>query len=186
MTDYSYESYLKAKAAYHTSLGAAFDSFAKAERQIVCLLGKLAGLNDDLTNALLSGVRADAAISQTRRVYRALSREVPIELNSALSQLKLISTDRNLIAHHGSIHSISDGMISSNFQIVLPDADMREISVSPKQLDAMALDLAGITLVFDHFSRGKEPTETPEFDAIVQDAVQFARKGAWHYKSETR
>lgn len=169
---------------FHTALGSVFDSFARAERELVAMLGKLAGLNHDLTNALLSGARADSAISQTRRVYRALKKELPKELDSALIQLKVINNDRNLLAHHGTIENLSVGWIASNYRVALPDAQMNEVLVEPEKLEAMSADLAGITLIFAHFFENQMPTKYPNLNALIQDALKASREHAWHYKSE--
>ncbi|MEZ5997991.1 MAG: hypothetical protein R3B98_04795 [Hyphomonas sp.] len=173
----------KSRDDYYRSLGEAFDSFANAERELVFMLGELSSLKRDVANVLLSGLRAASAIDQTRRVYKVLNREVPAAVESALEQLKVISTDRNLIAHHGSIASAEHGMLSSNFRIVLPNAEMKDISVSPSQLGAMSLDLSCITLVFvDESRRGKSIGST-DADSVVQSAVEFAKARNWHYKT---
>ena len=177
------EDFFKEADAYHRSLGNMFDAFAKAERELVHLLGKLVGLDHDMTNALLSGARADAAIGQIRRVHRALKKELPSALDFSLIQLKIISNDRNLLAHHGAISSNRHGRVTSNWRVALPDVTMNEISVSPEQLDSMAQDLRTTVLVFDYLARQGSPTGTEEFDQICGIALAEAEQNAWRYKS---
>ena len=81
------------------ALGRFVHAFAQLESTAFLLLREKAELTPDIAGALLSGVKADGALSLMRRLCETKGWEIPKHAERALSQFGLINAARNQIVH---------------------------------------------------------------------------------------
>jgi hypothetical protein len=130
--------------AYWEALGRFIQSFAGVELTLFQYTTHLAKIDWNVARILLGGEQVDRLIDHTRKLMDTASVDTDIQnkTNIALTQLKSISTVRNLLVHYVSIERQETGSSISWFKKYHRDAPL-SYNVSTKDLENMTVDLDG-------------------------------------------
>jgi hypothetical protein len=96
-------------------------------------------------NAILSGIRVDAAMSFIKRISDAehFPKEIKDEMKYVFDQLALINQMRNDILHYGLAFGAGD-FIVTNAMFAHTEDHIRNLNISPQTLSEMTSDLIKI------------------------------------------
>lgn len=148
---------------YHLALGRFVDAFATAEHNLKFALRTTAGTTDEVAQVLFSSTRVDAAINQIKQIkqiYEAKNEVLTEEVDSALIQMKTISTVRNTVLHYGA-QVAGDHFTTSKGPHALPaKADTRRHPIG--DLDKMTADLMTVAHRFGWICSRALPNAYPE------------------------
>jgi hypothetical protein len=128
---------------YLQALGTFIQGFADTELALQEALWRLARLKPPIAQAVLSGVRTEAAISLINRIAdaKSWSNKRKAQFKHVFDQLQAINRLRNDILHHGS-HLQKDGTwLSTNQKFVHVLAKTRRVTVTKTGLEQATGDL---------------------------------------------
>jgi hypothetical protein len=163
--------------AYCYALGLFMDTFAKLEYFLHALLSSMMSLHPRDANAVLSGLRAEPAISAIRRLYQAREEEVPDDLEAALLQLNVLNKLRNEVAHYGARWNPDGSAFVTNESRVHILEAVSTRPVSEVILKEATIDIGHIGMILAYYELNGEPPN------LWKDEREIARKRAWLYKS---
>lgn len=127
--------------AYFEALGRFMHEFSQVEHMLHYRMAVELNLDMDLANAVLSGVKADQAIQNIKRIYQAKRKELPPDMAEAFEHIAILNTARNEIIHYGA-EATGDGpqrTVSTALKAHSPDK-VKEWIVTPDILGDMHLD----------------------------------------------
>lgn len=164
---------------YYVALGRFVQTFATVESTIFMALCLVSGTDLKAFQAMLSGTRTNTACGFMRRLYEALEKTLPHQLDEALSQLATINTDRDLILHSGVVEC-GDGLLraSNAIRAHAPRAH-RALPVSVSALRQMTADLKTISArleleMFD--AAAKQELPSVRFRITRDQLLRLSRK----------
>ena len=152
---------------YHLALGKFVDAFATAEHNLKFALRKLSGVTDQVAQVIFSSTRVDIAIIQIRQLYEATGQTPIIEVDSALSQMKAISTVRNAIMHYGASVDGEHFTTSKGPHALPSKAEIRHHPII--DLEKMTVDLLVVGRRFMWICVQDMPNAFPEAIKLLDD-----------------
>jgi hypothetical protein len=161
---------------YWLSLGRFIHRFALLEQQIHYLLRIASKISRQADQALLSGTRADAAISLLRRSYEVHGETEDPVLTRAIAQFGIINSARNDVVHMGAIQDGDAFLVTNQNRTIASKA--RTNRFTAEILDQMTADLETISaavFVAQEIANRQPPTQKPI------DWLQVAQS-PWLYK----
>jgi hypothetical protein len=160
--------------AYFEALGRFMHEFAQIEHILYLLMTVELNLETNLANAVLSGVKADQAIQNIKRIYHARGKDLPPRTVEAFEHISTLNTARNEIIHYGATLSGEgpERIVSTALKAHSAEK-VKEWTVTPDTLRDMYLDAEK---AFNMLLAPMVPALTPPKHA----AAALAR--AWQYK----
>jgi hypothetical protein len=138
-------------ARYFEAYGQFIFEFTQTERMMAEVLWLLAGVENEVARAVLSGsARIDASMELIRRVLRLPVRKLEtwetLLLKHVMEHISDLAKVRNSLIHHGATFTFAPefAAISSNSWIALPDITPGEYRITLALLRDMSSDLRSV------------------------------------------
>lgn len=168
-----------ALSRYRYALGEFIHDFSWLETRLFDLLCTVAGVTEEIGQALFSGTRADQLISFIKRCYVAQELELEPYVARAFAQVSVINAARNK-----AVHFVTLGLEDSETEVFVTNRfrhlrrDWKDEAHTAEMLRAMAKDtriISAILTVAD--SEAKEPGSTGKLLSEMR-----GKQRPWRYK----
>lgn len=171
----------------YLALGEFAMKFAAAENQLkmACvLLGN--GSSNSSINILIQGMTARPCIEFIRKCHKFNNITIDEKINSTLSQLLIISKQRNKLLHDGFIHT-DKGFVNRKFLMMAFENEYKEEIFTTKDLNDMTHDLEIIekSLVVIRYSLPAQLVGLNDRPPSLEwlRSFQLPSLSPWRYKS---
>jgi hypothetical protein len=165
--------------AYYIALGRFVDTYAHTELLTHLVLRWQTKTSSDIARAVFSGVRTNEALNYFRRLADVgiIQADEWTALMPIVDQLRLVTSRRNDILHHGATDVAQGGGLVTNEALALTAERIQSFPISPEILDDMTADLRKINAHFltRHMGRPALRGTHPELDVVLT--------ASWRYKS---
>jgi hypothetical protein len=166
--------------AYYEALGRFAAMYAEVEAAVQNSLWFYAKTPADIARSIFSGTRVGTGASFILRIFEATGQPdgLRVELADAFTQLRKITTARDLIFHYGA-QSIAEGNgVVTNERLAHVPANVQTFPISPEILDEMTADLRKIATLLLSRHAGRPPIR----GALNQVHVDSILHAPWQYK----
>jgi hypothetical protein len=162
--------------AYYIALGEFVTQFSWTEQELQVALWRAAKMKEPTAQAVLSGVRTEAAISLIYRVADAQNwpQTKRTKLKRAFDQLQVINKLRNDVLHRGSKLQTDGSWLVTNERFVHIPERIAKINLSAAELRAAADDLFKIREIISTTLWG--------LPKRFRSPILKILSGAWQYK----
>jgi hypothetical protein len=175
---------------YHLALGAFIEAFAVAELWVLRALWATAGVEENIGQAALSGMRSRGAIDLIKRLFETRDKNLPADLELSFNQMNAINSMRDNVVHWGTSYSgqslFEAQLVVSNEYLAHSPKRKQTYPISAKILDEMREDLDTIIAVLRHYTISSWPDSSIKEELLSRDASLVLRPlllVQWKYKS---
>ena len=178
---------------YNEGVGKLITGFSGAEIILFSILGSLWNVPLPVARAIYSDLRIDAAINTAKRLLEArkqvfganeFEKDIEKWLTYIFDQLGIINGIRNHIVHHGVVATtdFSKPVVSNRLR-ARAASQVKEIEISPADLEALNSDLGGIIAMLPAVSIAILSGPSPKAAEAFAMLEETKKRNAWRYKS---